>query len=725
MNTALIPQTMPGPAFGSDQKSLSPFSNSAPDDTADSGHLQTLIDHVDIGLFTLHENSLSFVNRAFIRYLGCQNAAELQGRPFLLLLHPNDRTRFTDHMRNPTPVVGESSVPFHICTDDGRILRAHLGIKPLSGQPGNRHIGYLCEVTADMNRQNELDTALNKYKMIVDDVEDVLAEVDLQGNILSVNNNANLKIWGVPQEQAIGTNYRCYVDEKNRRIVSQAYRQIYQTGRPGKVTYEIIRLDGQKRFVEDSASLITDAGGKPAGFRVVCRDVTERKEAEKKLAEHRMCLETIFASVKDAIITVDTQMRVIEINKSTETICGIYVAKSRGRNLSDCLVHCNHACCDVIKMTLENKTAVKDYRINCSHIGRQQAVSISSSPLLNPEGSFLGAVLVIRDITLLKNMENELRERHQFQNIVGQNKKMKAVYSLIESLTDLDTTVLITGESGTGKELVARALHYGGRRAFKPFVAVNCSALSESLLESELFGHVKGAFTGATREREGRFEAANGGTILLDEIGDLSPLIQLKLLRVLQEKVYERVGDSRQRKADVRIITSTNRDLKEKVRRGELREDLYYRLKVIEIALPPLRERPEDIPLLIGHFLKIFNDKFNKQVAGVDPAVLSAFMKYSWPGNVREFEHIMEHAFILCRSDAMTMDDLPPEFRESVRSAHMPGLRTPAKAENDSETIYNALIETRGNKARAARLLGISRQTIYRKIYQYHLLEKL
>jgi transcriptional regulator with PAS, ATPase and Fis domain len=334
----------------------------------------------------------------------------------------------------------------------------------------------------------------------------------------------------------------------------------------------------------------------------------------------------------------------------------------------------------------------------------------------------MGAVMVIRDVTLLRNLERELRDRNQFQKIIGRNKRMQEMYNLLEDLADLETTVLVTGESGTGKELVAKALHYSGRRAFNPFVAVNCSALTENLLESELFGHVKGSFTGAIRDRDGRFQTANGGTILLDEIGDLSPLIQLKLLRVLEEKVFERVGDSTPRKVDVRVIACTNKNLKEKVRRGEFREDLYYRLKVVEIALPPLRDRLEDIPLLVNHFQKAFNEKFNKHIENINQKVLSSFMDYSWPGNVRELEHVMEHAFILCRGKVITLEDLPAEFRESGRAEKIDLPRAMGKTSSDSEKIREALIKAEGNKAKAARILGISRQAIYRKIYQYQLL---
>jgi transcriptional regulator with PAS, ATPase and Fis domain len=350
-------------------------------------------------------------------------------------------------------------------------------------------------------------------------------------------------------------------------------------------------------------------------------------------------------------------------------------------------------------------------------------VNVTSSPLLDPGGEFIGAVLVIRDITRLSDLEKELIERRQFQNIIGRSKKMHNIYRLLEDLTNLQTTVLVTGESGTGKDLIARALHYSGQRAFKPFVTVNCSALTESLLESELFGHVKGAFTGAIRDQEGRFQAADGGTILLDEIGDISPLIQLKLLRVLEEKEFERVGESVPRKVDVRVIACTNKDLKEKVRRGEFREDLYYRLKVVEVALPPLRDRLEDLPLLVDHFCNVFKERFKKNIEGISSEVLSKFMKYAWPGNVRELEHAMEHAFVLCHGSVITLEHLPLEIRDYERTDKVFLQENQAKGPNGAPEILNALNRTGWNKTEAARLLGITRQTVYRKIYQYGLIQ--
>lgn len=570
-------------------------------------------------------------------------------------------------------------------------------------------------------REAELRQFLTMYETLLDEVEDPISEIDLQGNI-TYSNNAASRIWGTPREQSIGQNYKSWTDPANRKIARDAYTRIYKTGLPYRFSYEIIRNDGVRRVVEDCGSVIRNAQGDIVGFRSVSRDITERRKVEKELAEHRSRLEAIFGSVKEAIITVDMNLAVMEANSSTETICGLNAREMAGKPFSECRTLCNRSCSDVIRQTLEKKSTIREYRIECGHSEReQQLVSVTSAPLRDTGGQYLGAVLVIRDITLLRDLERELHERHQFHNIIGRSKKMQAIYRLLEDLANLETTVLITGESGTGKELVAKALHYSGQRAFKPFIAVNCSALTESLLESELFGHVKGAFTGAIKDKQGRFQAADGGTLLLDEIGDISPIIQLKLLRVLQEKTFERVGDSQPQKVDVRVITCTNKNLKEKVRLGEFREDLYYRLKVVEVPLPPLRDRLEDIPLFIEHLCRIFNERFNRRIEGVSKEALQTFMNYPWPGNVRELEHVIEHAFIICHAHVITLEDLPMEFREFRKQAisGVTGSRT-NKAVGARE-IIDALNRVRWNKTKAARLLGIGRRSLYRRMEQFHI----
>jgi PAS domain S-box-containing protein len=440
----------------------------------------------------------------------------------------------------------------------------------------------------------------------------------------------------------------------------------------------------------------------------------DRIEAEKE--KYRSDLETIFAGVQEGIVTVDSQMRVMKANNSFERICDPVSRDIIGKRFDEIALRCKSACSNVLGEVLQTKKEVRAVRVECRHAERRRRmVVLTSSPLKDRSDNFTGAVLVIRDVTRESDLERELKERHQFQNIIGKSGKMQQIYELLEDLAHSDTTVLITGQSGTGKELVANALHFSGNRANNPLVKVNCSALSDSILESELFGHVKGAFTGAVQNKLGRFEMANGGSILLDEIGEISPNIQLKLLRVIQEKEFERVGESKPIKIDIRIIATTNLNLKERVRLNHFREDLYYRLKVVEIPIPTLRERIGDIPLLVDHFCKLFNRRFNKTIEGVSDDVLRIFSDYTWPGNIRELEHAIEHAFVLCHSRFIAVDHLPPEIRESQDDQKATAQKEPSL---NLQTILEALEKTGGNKAKAARLLGINRRTIYRKLSQ-------
>jgi two-component system response regulator HydG len=429
----------------------------------------------------------------------------------------------------------------------------------------------------------------------------------------------------------------------------------------------------------------------------------------------RSNLEAIFRSVKDAIITVDKDVTLLEVNRAAQDICGIS-RENIGMPFEASRVHCKGKCLDVLEKTIRSKQAVELYRTECkTDKDNQQVVTITATPLLDRGGLFSGAVLVIRDETRLNTLERNLKERRDFRNIIGQNRKMQEIYSLIEDLSHVQTTVLVTGESGTGKELVADAIHYSGDRSASPLVKVNCSALSENLLESELFGHVKGAFTSADRDKVGRFQKADGGTIFLDEIGDISHRMQIRLLRVLQEKVLERVGDSTPLKVDVRVIAATNQDLALKVKEGGFREDLYYRLKVVEVALPPLRERKDDVPMLVGHFLQKMNNKFNRHIEAVSEDVMNIFMNYDWPGNVRELEHALEHAFIVCRQDTITADHIPTNT-----SSFSNNIPPPLKdADSEPYIIINALKRSGWNKSKAARLLGVNVRTIYRKMEKY------
>lgn len=439
-----------------------------------------------------------------------------------------------------------------------------------------------------------------------------------------------------------------------------------------------------------------------------------RLEREKERL--RLNLEAIFRSVPDAVITVDRKMRLLQSNDAAEKLLNVSGVSCIGEDCGTVFLPPYQMLCEVVRETLRTKKPVREYRVEVPKVSPPATMMVNCSPLLDHQQSFRGAVLVVRDISRLAGMERELKDQRQHYKMVGKSPSMQDVYQLIRSLSDYDTTVLITGASGTGKELVAEALHYSGERSENKLVKVNCSALSENLLESELFGHVRGAFTGAFKEKVGRFKLADKGTIFLDEIGDISPNIQVKLLRVLQEKEFERVGDTDTIKVDVRVIAATNLNLREKVANGEFREDLFYRLKVVEIKMPSLFERRQDIPLLTEHFVDMFNNQFGKNIKGVTSEVQAALMSYTWPGNVREFRHALEHAFILCRATHIDLEHLPSEMKERGDAVASP---ENLFSKVDVDSVTKALQQTHGNKARAARVLGVSRQTIYRKIKEF------
>ena len=321
-------------------------------------------------------------------------------------------------------------------------------------------------------------------------------------------------------------------------------------------------------------------------------------------------------------------------------------------------------------------------------------------------------------------LQSQLRSRYRFDNVVGQSAALRDVLGLVERVADSDSTVLITGESGTGKELIARAIHYNSPRAERVLVTVNCGAIPEELLESELFGHVRGAFTNAVQHREGRFTAAEGGTIFLDEIGDMSPNLQVKLLRVLQDRTFEPVGSSKTVRVDVRVIAATNQDLEEAIRRQSFREDLYYRLNVIPIEVPPLRRRKEDIPLLLNHFLERLNQEKGRSVEGFTPAAIERLAEHDWPGNVRELENLVERLVVLRGRGVIDVGDLPPAYRRAAEGADLPvptvgpgGVPFNEVIDRiESNLILQALEQTHWNKNRAAQLLGLNRTTLIEKI---------
>jgi len=441
-------------------------------------------------------------------------------------------------------------------------------------------------------------------------------------------------------------------------------------------------------------------------------------------------LNQIIDSMADGVFTMDIHGRIASWNRSMERISGYSAKEALGQSCQ--LLQCSRCfgkkCpSDIKKCKIVEYGASEAKECFLRHKGGYDVPIIKNASAVRDENnSIIGVVETVTDLSDLnkarqKANEAELRlqEIHRLDNIIGKSNAMRRVFDSIRAAAASEATILVNGESGTGKELAASAIHYNSRRSKGPLVIVNCSALSESLLESELFGHVKGAYTGAVRDRAGRFEAADGGSIFLDEIGELSPLIQVKLLRVLQERKIERVGESRERKVDIRIITATHQDLLDVVRKGHFREDLYYRLKVFPVFMPPLRERKEDVPLLTSHFVTAFNTKTNKTIKGLSQEAMRMFMDYSWPGNVRELENAIEHAFVLCNQDQIGPPDLPIEIRQPDYSEICPqpfgvpaGTRVKRK-KLSKQVLRELLDQCEWNKAEVARRVGLSRTSIW------------
>ena len=460
-------------------------------------------------------------------------------------------------------------------------------------------------------------------------------------------------------------------------------------------------------------SAVVIADDEEANYQKTLYKIFKEKEGYRKR------LEAVFNSVPDHIVSVDAEMRVIMANRLSEPFCPALGNRSLGQRF------CSRGCCEqspclkVIEQTIATRRGITGYQAVCTAEGTERTVELSSAPLLHEGKQFLGAVLTVRDITRLAALERSAQPRKGLHNIIGASNAMQVVFRRIEQLKDLNITVLLTGESGTGKELVAEALHHKGVRGDGPMVKVNCSALAESLLESELFGHVKGAFTGAVNNRVGRIQAAEGGTLFLDEIGEISQALQVKLLRFLETKEYEPVGDSRTRTADVRLVAATNADLAALVRQGSFREDLYYRLNVFGIALPPLRERSSDIPLLARHFIRQCNKDFMKGIKGLDGRALSLLATYPWPGNVRELRHALEHACVVCLGQQIGLEHLPETLRGGTHAPTAPPLdahHPAAQADSERQRIQRALEQAGGNRSKAARILGVHRATLYRKL---------
>lgn len=428
----------------------------------------------------------------------------------------------------------------------------------------------------------------------------------------------------------------------------------------------------------------------------------------------------ILDSITDGVFTVDDNWLIQSFNASAETITGVTKKEAIGQR-----------CCDVFKASIcETQCALREtiktgkpvvgkmiYIVDID--GNRIPVSISTALLKDNEGNVIGGVETFRDLTLVENLRKEIDQKYSLGDIVSRNHKLQEIFSILPEVAASSATVLIDGESGTGKELIARAIHNFGNRVDEPFIAVNLAALPDTLLESELFGYKKGAFTDAHHDKPGRFALAEKGTLFLDEIGDISPSMQVRLLRVLQEKEYEPLGATESAKTEARIIAATNQDIDKLVENGTFRQDLYYRINIVRITLPPLRERREDIPILANHFISRFNHLQGKDIAGVSDDTMSVLMSHDYPGNVRELENIIERAFVLCHSGVIETQHLPESLISRTQAAVNKISHTATLDEIEIYIIRDALDRNDWHFKKTADELGVHKSTLYRKVERF------
>jgi PAS domain S-box-containing protein len=427
------------------------------------------------------------------------------------------------------------------------------------------------------------------------------------------------------------------------------------------------------------------------------------------------CRDIILDSIADGVFTVDMDWHITSFNHASEEITGVPRDEAIGKPCCEVFRAdiCERNC--VLRQTMKTGRPIINKPISIIRAdGEQIPISVSTALLKDAKGSIIGGVETFRDLRQVVELRKELLHQYTVADIISRNHIMQKLFLLLPKVAKSESTVLLEGASGTGKELFAQAIHNLSARAKKPFITVNCAALPDTLLESELFGYKAGAFTDAKKDRPGRFALAEGGTIFLDEIGDISPALQVRLLRVLQNGSYEALGATETTKADVRVITATNRNLKEEVKEGRFREDLYYRINVVRLFIPPLKERKEDIPLLVEHFIDHFNRLEGKNLQGLSDHALSLLMHHDWPGNVRELENAIEHAFILCQQGLILPEHLPDQLiPNDVRRGMSTGLTL---KEIEAQTIFLALERNNWRKMATARELGIDKNTLRRKM---------
>ncbi len=548
---------------------------------------------------------------------------------------------------------------------------------------------------------------------VINAADSLIVISDVQGRIKLFNRKAQ-EITGYQPKEVLGKPWiEMFVPPAHQSKIQRVFKAL-QTGKtvPRNEKYPILTKEGKELFIAWDRSFIKDKQGRARLILSIGHDLTPLRILE----EERSHTQTILDSIADGVMTVDLNLRIISFNKAATRITGFGKEEALGQFCRD--IFRSNLCassCPTKESILTGKELPDIEKTILNKQNKEIPLNVSTAVWRDQNGNPIGGILVFRDLTPITELKKELLGKYSFQDIISKNKVFLELFQILPDIAKSDATVLITGESGTGKELVAKALHHLSSRREKPFIEVNCGALPETLLESELFGYKRGAFTDARQDKPGRFKLAEGGTLFLDEIGDISLGIQSKLLRVLETKEYEPLGGTRTEKADVRVVSATNKNLWSQVQSGEFREDLYYRLNLFPVEIPPLRDRPEDIPLLIDHFLTRFNHTQGRTITGLTHSAMEILLNHAYPGNVRELQNIIEHAFILCKTSHIGPDCLPAYLRKKDLHKNN-GRGRKALDEFERDLILETLQKHGGKLKETANEIGIHRATLWRKM---------
>jgi PAS domain S-box-containing protein len=661
------------------------------------------------------------VNATFAKMVEVEKS-RLVGGSFLQCVQKDDVGQLLDHIRYCKWTGGPATVELYLTNQGGKTLPVQLMSIPQ--RDGNIHnfrvITAVTDLTDRKKAEDALEADLQLLKTVVDEIDDYTFAKDLEGRYVMVNPKP-ARPFGMESDEVVGIKEDDFLPPETAAVVHEEDRRILESGRTE--TFErSLYVGGVERIYITTKGVWQDNNGQVLGIFGIARDITDRRrqrlEIQERLArvrEKRDDMLSILNQLQMGIAMTDENECITFLSEVGQRLFGKSHKKVFGKHW-ETLFHFEAGDREQLKKMagLPPELRVRmPVQIELSR-GRTNRIEVEVKD--DPRDS-RKKIFHFHDVTEVHALRTLLNERAQFADLVGKSKPMAMVFQQIQDVSRVDSTILIEGETGTGKEMVARAIHFSSGRKRGPFVPVNCAALSESLLESQLFGHKRGAFTGAVESHKGLFETAHGGTVFLDEIGDLSPSAQTRLLRVLQEREIVRLGETRPRRIDVRVLAATHRDLDEEVARGNFRSDLLYRVKVGRIQLPPLQERREDIPLLAGLFLRQIQAATSKKLEEVSVEAMRVFMEYGWPGNVRELRNAIEFAAIRCKDTVIQIDDLPSEI--AAKSSE-----PPADAFNEGQLdekghLLEALERSGGNRALAARMLGIGRTTLYRRLARH------